>query len=504
MSAPATGRSGGAFFGIVSGFLAGVLIAALFVPKRHHVSSSLLSGSGEVTTTSIAASTPSAAGAAPSAPPVSSVGGASSSSGTTGGGGPATAGAQSTATTAAARSASGPMGRGVSANKIVIGVTYPDLTALRALGPEFDNGDVAKQWQALLDGWHKQHLVPVNGRDIELRFAKYNVLDVNDQNAACAQLVDDDKVFAVVGVAYFQTGAECVARAHRTPLITSDGPTDDVFARSKPFLFSLSMSDSRHLRNWVWWAHTHGFLKNKKIGIYYETTPGQPELVQNAIVSQLTKLGYKVTAEASTGDTQGGPEDAIAVQKFSSMGVNLAMLLTSKMGFMQQADAQGYHPTYIDNDHLYGTSDTATSTYPADQFAGTYAMTGRRVGDAAAGKPLTPDQEACVANYERYTGQKVLRPGPKGHLAAVFAYILEDCDEGAVLLQGIRGAGTTLNNTTFVAALEQIRNMALTRYPPVTFTATKHDGTDSQRTLLWKQSCTCWTAVTGFSPLWVS
>ena len=54
MNEPATGRSGGAFFGIVSGFLAGVLIAALFVPKRHHVSSSLLSGSGEVTTTSIA------------------------------------------------------------------------------------------------------------------------------------------------------------------------------------------------------------------------------------------------------------------------------------------------------------------------------------------------------------------------------------------------------------------------------------------------------------------
>ena len=57
--------------------------------------------------------------------------------------------------------------------QIVIGVTYPDLTALRALGPEYDNGDVALQWQALLDGWHKQHLVPINGRDIELRFAKY-------------------------------------------------------------------------------------------------------------------------------------------------------------------------------------------------------------------------------------------------------------------------------------------------------------------------------------------
>ena len=87
---------------------------------------------------------------------------------------------------------------------------------------------------------------------------------------------------------------------------------------------------------------------------------------------------------------------------------------------------------------------------------------------------------------------------------AVFAYILQGCDEGAVLLQGIRGAGSALNNGTFVAALEQIKNMALTRYPAVTFTATKHDGTDSQRTLLWKQSCTCWTAVTGFSPLWVS
>ena len=205
----------------------------------------------------------------------------------------------------------------------------------------------------------------------------------------------------------------------------------------------------------------------------------------------------------STTQSLGGPQDAVAVQQFRSKGVDLAILFTSKMGFLQQAQAQGYKPTFIDSDEEFGTSDTATSTYPAAEWAGTFGMVGRRVGEPAAGQPLSPQQEACVANYERYSGQKVARPGHSGHESAEYAYIESDCDEATVLITALRTAGSTLTPQSFVAGAETMKGVPMLRYPSVTYGPGKHDGVDSQRTVQWRQSCTCWVAMGQFGPLWV-
>src|SRR5207253_6791872 len=143
-----------------------------------------------------------------------------------------------------------------------------DLGGLRALGPEYDNGDVPKQWNALREGWKRQGLIPINGRDVRLVFEKYNVTDLQDQHRACIALINDDKAFAVVGVAYFAVGADCVAREFHTPLLTSDGVPDSAMTRGAPYLFSLGMSEGRLLRNLVHWADARGALKGKKIGVY--------------------------------------------------------------------------------------------------------------------------------------------------------------------------------------------------------------------------------------------
>src|SRR5207248_2320102 len=77
----------------------------------------------------------------------------------------------------------------------------------------------------------------------------------------------------------------------------------------------------------------------------------------------LARLGYKIAAEATTSanDTNGGPEDAVAVQRFRAATVDLAILMTSKAGFLQAANAQGYKPTFIDSDYLYGSSGVTAS-----------------------------------------------------------------------------------------------------------------------------------------------
>ena len=506
---PPARRGSGALFGLVVGFLLGALVAALVVPKHNTTTTEAAAGDRNAGGGSSSAGGATGGGASSDAASAGLPGGDASASGgggSTGGaasssGGGGTGGASAAGTSGGATA--GGAVRGVTPDHIVLGVAYPDLTALRALGPEYDNGDVPKQWNALIDGWRRQKLLPVAGRDITLKFQSFNVTDLQDQNRACRALINDDKVFAVIGVAYFQVGSDCVAREFRTPLISADGPTESVFARAAPFLFSLGMSENRMHRNLVHWADQRGVLKGHKLGVYYLDDAPSHEIVEQALEPELAKLGYKVAAKVATDQSLGGPQDAVAVQRFRQAGVDVALLLTSKAGFQQQAQAQAYKPTYIESDHDFGTSDVTTSTYPASQWTNTYGMTGRRIGESAAGEKLNADQEACVQNYERFSGAKVARPGRTGHESAEFSYILTDCDEGKILLTGLKAAGSALSPASLVAGIETMRNVPMLRYAAATFTHDKHHGGESQRTVVWRANCTCWVAEGGFGPLWV-
>jgi len=394
--------------------------------------------------------------------------------------------------------------RGVSANSVTIGVAVLDLSAVKYLGPEYDPGDVPGQWNAVLADWHDRHLVPVNGRDIQFAFESYSVLSNDDQRRACTALIDDDQSFAVDAIEFFyQTGSDCVAHEKRTPLLTSEGPTDEVFAHSTPYLFSLQMSQSRLLRNFVYWADSRGVLKGHRLGIYHSNDAAEEQLIHATIYAEMAKLHYPPPVEFETSDPLGGYEDALAVQKFQSSGVDVAMLMTAQGGFTQQADAQRYHPTYIQTDYNGGTSDIGTNTYAADQYDGTYAMTTLRRGEPAAGIPPTPDERACVDNYNRRSGHHVAPAGQGGHETAEWVFVVLSCDEGKILLHALSVAGRELTPASFVAGLESVRDTVMIRYPNVSFGPGKYQGVDAQRTLRWHADCTCWRAIGSFGPLWV-
>lgn len=392
--------------------------------------------------------------------------------------------------------------RDVGNDRIKIGIAVLDVGALRNLGPAYDSGEPRKQWRALVDGWRRNGLLPVHGRDIELVFHEYSPLNDAEQRSACVALVQDAKVFAVVGIIRFQLGSECVAREFRTPLLTSDGPNEQVLQRSHPFLFSLGMSESKLVRNWMHWAHHNDHLLDKTIGLYYENEPTQTHIAQQVLEPELQRLGYSVAVEATTDSATGGPQDAVAVQRFRSEMVDLAVLLTSKQGFMQQAEAQRYEPTYIESAYVLGTSDTATANYPPEQFDGTFGMEERRAGEAAAGMSPPPRTQECIDNYERYTGEEVPVPGPDDQDNAEYGFILLSCDLGEVLIDALHDAGRELTSRSFISGVESIRQQPLRRYGSVTFLPDRHHGSDRVRTVRWDAGCECWKAASDFGSTW--
>ena len=382
--------------------------------------------------------------------------------------------------------------------KVRIGLAAIDVGALRALGPAFDVGDRRQHVAAMVAGWREEGLIPVAGRDVEFVVREYGVLDPAAKRAACVGLVRDDRVFAVVADARFADGVQCVAREHRTPLITGESQAEEVFDATAPYFFSMQMSLDRLFRNWIRWAHARGLLDDARVGIYYTDDPQEQRLVERVIKRELVALGHPVVAEATTNNELGGPEDALAVQRFQSTRVNVALLLRSKAGFMQQAQARGYRPRYLETDAGFGTSDATTSTYPDAQWDGTFAMTGLRYGEAASGIGPTAEAAWCVNNYERRTGDRIDPVVENG----AWTSVVGTCDIGRVILHALRHAGPRLTKETFVAAIETVRRLPMGLYPDVSVHAGRRSGVDSQRTLRWGRSCRCWRVVTPFAPLY--
>jgi hypothetical protein len=514
----ALGRNG-ALFGFVVGILVGVLVGALLAPSRKTTVATALPGSlGQGASGSGAGA---ASGASSHAAGRSTSRSAFARGGTATGGsqgsaaGPGSGAAAAPGSGGGAGAASGSPGTspaptaagrtstvvvpGVTSTSVTIGVAYLDLGPVAYLGPQYDIGNVPEQWQALVDGWRRQGLLPVHGRTIKLVFQSYSVLDPTQEEAACVALVQDDHAFAVVAPQFFyQYGDQCVTAQEHTPLITSDGAPDSTYAAGAPYLFTAMTSEDNLLRNFVYWARARGLLAGRRIGIYYLEDPEVDHLVRSVLIATLHKLGYGVAAEATTNSANGGPDDALAVEKFRAAGVNLAILLTSNLGFLEQAEAQDYHPTYIDSDWNGDTTYLGANDYPPSEYDGTYAVTEQRHGEWSAGIPPPPQDAPCLQNYERYSGQTVQ---PANETNGTWVYVMLSCDLGDMLLHGLEAAGRQLTPSSFVAGLETIRDLPMRMFPPVSFTPTQHDGVQEERTLQWHGDCRCWAAVGPFSPL---
>lgn len=490
--------------GIAVAFLVGVLVTALVVPDRNEVVRTETSGgidsslgpdnAGEDRD---AVGGPTAEGDGPGASPTgggtvpAGPGGVGPTPSESGGGAPST------------RAGTAP---GVSADVIRVGFGIPDLGAIGALGPGYDQGDPVEHVEGILAQLREDGRLPVHGRDIEPVYDSYNIISADEQRATCEFFGNDVEVFALLAIHDFADGNECAAREYGIPTFTSDGLSDAVMARSAPNLFTMQMSGDRLLRNVARWADEAGFVTGKRIGVYYPDDPEISKVVRDSLISPLRQLGHDVVSEVTTSTTEaatGGPRDSVAVQRFRTDRVDVAILLVSaiaKTNFFNQAQLQAYEPLYLENDLAFSTTDTATGTYPADHFDQTPAFTGMRFGENNSGVPEPPEARWCRDAIAAQTGNQIPRKGRDAEYIASN----QACDEIMVLLHGLEQAGPALSRSRFIAGVETIRDRRMGIHGNVTFERGRHDGVRTWRQIRWRASCRCWNVDGSLRSLFVS
>lgn len=384
----------------------------------------------------------------------------------------------------------------VPARIVRIGVAFPDLEAFAVLNPEFGIGDPEAQALAVVDQWTREGLLPA-GIGVELVFGKYNIISDSAKLGVCTAFAQDSDVFAAVSSVSFTVGAECLATRFEIPIIDTDGAPPSLYQRGAPWFFTLRADHGKHLRNYAQWAIDSSLFEGT-VGMYYETRldEGVEEMRE-----QVAAAGYEIASETATsGEGVGSPEDPIAVQRFIVDGVDVALPLvggSSLAGVMGFAESQGYRPLYLSTDYGEQTADVSGKSLPAEQYDGALAMTMKRAGEIAAGM-VNEEAEACLSNYERYSGADIERRAPE---TGEFASILRTCDLLSLVLAGLHGAAGDLTRENYVAALENAGDFTPAGVAPGSFGPDDHSLVDHYRAIQWDAGCPCWTVVSGFIPM---
>jgi hypothetical protein len=385
---------------------------------------------------------------------------------------------------------------------IKVGFAWPDLSAFLAVCECYGVGEPEEQMLAVLESYRQDGTLPVNGVDVELVSQSFDSLDTDSKLAACQKFGTEDEVFAVLGGRIFTEGAECMATRFQTPVIDTDQAPAATLESAAPYMFTLKPDETEIVTAYANWAIGRGSFEGKTLGLYWE---GGHDAAADAFKQILTDNGLSLASEIQTGGqgSVGNEQDALAAQRFQADGVDMVIFFVGSSGvvnFLEAADGQGYTPDYLDLDWASHMNDVAAGAYNQDQWAGVEALSATRLGEAPE---LSESAEACIANYEEFSGKTIDRNPPEK--SGEFSNILIACELGNILIEGLKGAtadGGELTKESFIAAVEAIQDLPGQGWiNTVSFSADDHTAPADVREVTWDTECPCWTATSDWMPI---
>jgi ABC-type branched-subunit amino acid transport system substrate-binding protein len=219
---------------------------------------------------------------------------------------------------------------GVSKDEIKVGITYPDLAAVRAAGAANTNhGDYEKSYQAVIDDLNKRG--GINGRKVVPLIAGIDPLGTAPAQETCLKFTEDEPVFAAVG--FFNADAPlCYAEKHDTPVLGGQ-ITDAYLARAKAPWFTLDPGAEVAPRVIDTLAKA-GAFKGGKVGIV--AVAADEGLLDDVVLPALKRNGVTGTVainDAPTTDvTAGNALTDTILERFRSDGIKTVLAVNNAIG----------------------------------------------------------------------------------------------------------------------------------------------------------------------------
>jgi hypothetical protein len=352
-------------------------------------------------------------------------------------------------------------GQGVTASTIEVGITYPDIAALKGI-INVDPGNYQVAYTTLINQINKAG--GINGRKIVPQFAAVDPLGTAGAATACTQLTEDDRVFVAIGF-FQQVDTACYVQTHDTPIIGASLTAAQSAAARAPW-FNYQISDTDLVPKEMAIFKKQGAFTGKKVGV---VSTSADSVETSLVLPALRNLHVDVVQNAvnSVPDTDTAAQVAeygTIAQKFQSSGVNLVVAVgNAGNGWPSalQQNQSSYTPRFIATD--YNDLDAYTSNK-----AGHSNTILKGVLTAGPQPPASvwwndPAMKTCVASIHKAEPTAVINNPVTATSSTPVTWTAPEvaCQQMALLTDVVKSAGKTLNNQTFTKGAHSLTHVTL-------------------------------------------
>ncbi len=421
----------------------------------------------------------------------------------------------STGTGLAGAPGTGPAGGRPAAPKggtVKLGIVLTNIGALAAAGfsgtEQYDTDRQKVFWEAYIA--RANAAGGAAGKKIVPAYATVDIVGAQSSaQAACKQLTETEKVFAVVHLlGIYGAPILCFTRDHRTPYLAVDGAVSSFYAASGGYLFTVQPSTLRTHLDSAARLRATGELGDpakgtgKAIGVLSED--GYLQADNDALQRYLERAGYEVTrgTHSSTSSQNVPAQLSVAASNMCAAGVEVVFLNTNALfgaQFVNDVESRpGCRPAYVTSDFDFQMSgDSFLQQMPDGFYRRAIGVTASRVGEGRSGAAEPAYDAGCRRTYESVSGERLDR-----NATGSFTYFqaMWNCTLIDLFAKGLTAAGPDASRAQFAAALGRIGTFDNAGFGRSAFTGTRTDAPSVVRRVQAFRDCTCWKALDAFVP----
>ncbi|MGH2735451.1 MAG: ABC transporter substrate-binding protein [Actinomycetota bacterium] len=338
---------------------------------------------------------------------------------------------------------------GVTSSSIKIGLHAPITGAAPVPQASFEKGKDL-YWE-----WLERNNQSINGRDVTVvsRNDNYNP---SQAVAVCREMVEEDKVFALFGLAGTDQIQACARYSESVGVPYLSAGVTEIGLTSLRTYFAMWMSYKQQGPLIADMAVDKLGGKSKKVGMVRFQTPNFQD-AHDAFVSGMRSKGGTVSYDRAVPKTAGASDAQAVATEMRQQGVEIAYVLTSPSWFIQLANAgaqQGYRPQYIG----------AGITKGLDTVANVACKNQNSIDNARFLHPAPAfvDSDKFDQDFRKAGGDDDIQFGLWG--------------ASKVTGEMLKSPGKNLTRERFIYSVERMGPVRTGVFPPVQFSPTDHFG----------------------------
>jgi hypothetical protein len=375
--------------------------------------------------------------------------------------------------------------RGVTPTAIKVGILHFDLDAILELGVDVGYGDQQQHYQILIDELNENG--GILGRQIEPVYRVASPVDLAAADRVCAEFIEDEEVFLVLGTSRPPTNVLCYTETSDTPFIgaPSGDLSDEVFERSTvPFIFPgrlPSRTDGAILAA----LELDDAIEGKVLAVSGASGDRVDSVAASLEALGAAKVVRTVDISSEADQTELASNLDVTIERYRAEGVDGMINLGDNVAVLAAFNRNAFAVP------IWTTSPDVLADFVYDQGATDDELRLVRLILNETGSDLfqsghEPTVE-CVDRWNELRPDEPALPDPGDDDLNNIGQIMLACHVMDIFVQAATAAGEELTVKSFTAGLDAIGSYETAGLRLGSLSSTKWDASDAAKLFRWSE-----------------